>query len=77
MARNLLYHLNRLQDVLSLPRTVSSNYPDNSDPLHSDTILTEDIWEASKVVTGDLSRRGLMDVAVSYTHLTLPTIYSV
>lgn len=62
MARNLLYHLNRLQDVLSLPRTLSGKYPVNDDPLHGDDVLTDDIWEASKLVTGDLARRGLMDV---------------
>ena len=67
MARNLLYHLNRLQDVLSLPRTATASYPVDTDPLHSDTILTEDIWEASKTVTGDLSRRGVMDVISTAT----------
>lgn len=67
MARTLLYHLNRLQDILSLPRTSGANYPVASDPLHNDTILTEDIWEASKVVTGDLGRRGIMDVVSTTT----------
>jgi len=70
MARNLLYHLNRLQDVLSLPRTTSGNYPVNDDPLHGDDILTEDVWEASKIVTGDLARRGLMDVISTSTPIT-------
>lgn len=69
MARTLLYHLNRLQDILSLPRTTSANYPVTSDPLHNDTILTEDIWESSKVVTGDLGRRGIMDVVSTTTSI--------
>ena len=80
MARNLLYHLNRLQDVLSLPRTLSGKYPVNDDPLHGDDVLTDDIWEASKLVTGDLARRGLMDVvstsapiAKSQNAYTLPS----
>lgn len=43
------------------------NYPDVSDPLHDDGILTEDIWEASKVVTADLARRGIIDVVSTTT----------
>ena len=70
MARQLIYHLNRLQDILALPRTSMGNYPDVSDPLHDDSILTEDIWEASKVVTADLARRGIIDVVSTTTPIT-------
>jgi len=62
MAQDLLFYLNKLQDVLNLPRTTHVDYPVDTDTLHSDTILTEDIWEASKSVTADLGRRGILEI---------------
>ncbi len=62
MAQDLLFYLNKLQDVLNLPRTTHVDYPVDTDTLHGDTILTEDIWEASKAVTADLGRRGILEI---------------
>ena len=70
MAQMLLYHLNRLQDILNLPRSTQTTYPDNTDPQHSDNILTEDVWEAAKTIVADQARRGVMDVSVAYTPVT-------
>ena len=62
----LLYVLNRLQDLLGLPRTTGPKYPIDTDPLHSDAILVEDIWEATKIITLDQSRRGSAQISEVY-----------
>ena len=61
-----LFVLNRLQDLLGLPRTTNSSYPVNADPLHGDNILVEDIWEATKILTLDQSRRGTAQISEIY-----------
>ena len=63
---DLLYVLNRVQDLLGLPRTTGAKYPEDTDPLHSDEILTEDIWEATKIITLDQSRRGSAQISEVY-----------
>ena len=62
----LLYVLNRLQDLLGLPRSTYTDYPNETDPLHTDSILVEDIWEATKIVTLDQSRRGSAQISEVY-----------
>ena len=62
MAHDLLFYLNKLQDTLNLERSDYKTYPVKDDPLHNDTILTEDIWEASKVVVSDLGRRVVLEI---------------
>lgn len=62
----LLFVLNRLQDLLGLPRTVNATYPVDTDPLHADSILIEDVWEATKILTLDQSRRGSAQISEVY-----------
>lgn len=69
MAEILHFYLNRVQDLLGLPRTSVADYPITTDPLHPDTILAEDIYEAVKMVTLELSRRGTLQLKSAYTPL--------
>ena len=69
MAETLHFYLNRVQDLLGLPRTDAADYPSTTDPLHADNILAEDIYEAVKVVTLELSRRGTLQLKSAYSPL--------
>jgi len=79
MAQELLYHIRLLQDAMGMALTGGNvnyedvdyaEYPDNTDPLHSDAKLREDILRGVYWVISDIAKQGGWQIKEEYMSVT-------